>query len=667
MVVLSAKNICKSYGTVEILKDITLHINEGEKVGIVGNNGEGKTTLLNILSGQIDYDSGNIMIPKDITVGYLKQNETFEEDVTLIAYVESLFEEIYQLEEEIQQLADEIAIKSSKGEDVLKILEKYDYLFEKYRKLGGDSYKSEIKGVLNSMAFLEDSYNKKVSSLSGGEKTRLSLACLLLKKPKLLFLDEPTNHLDIGTLKWLEQFLKNYTGTVVLISHDRYFLEQTVNKIYEIENKGIEKYNGKYSFYVQEKMMRRESQLKKYTIQKQEIEKEQELIRKFKERGTEKLAKRAASREKKLSKMDIVEKPKNIDHKIKVQFKELFKSGNDVIKSENLSKAVGYGFEQKTLFTGLNLDIKAGEKICIVGANGIGKTTLLKILIGQLSQDSGKLKVGYNVKFGYYDQEQKTLDDHKTVMEEMKDAYSLYTDREMRNMLARFLFKGEDVFLKVGDLSGGEKSRLSLLKLMLSGANVLVMDEPTNHLDIWSKEIFEEALLDFQGTCIIVSHDRYLLSKIPSKILELAYDGVVEYLGKYDYYMEKKQGVFSDKKYLDDLGKDTISDKGKKDLYNLSQSESRAIKKAENIQSREKQKKEAATLRRKKREKEKLEEDIEQLEKNIEFLDLELCREDKLTDFKFLEECSNKRAENITRLEEITEMWLLLSEELEGN
>ncbi len=665
MIVLSAKNICKSYGTVDILKNVSIHINEGEKVGIVGSNGQGKTTLMNILSGQLDYDSGEISIPKDVSVGYLKQNEKFEEGVTLIEQVESLFSHMYELEEAMEKISLEISEKASKGLETKDLLDKYDGIFEDYRLKGGDSYKSEIKGVLNSMAFWEDTYSKRVSALSGGEKTRLSLACLLLRKPKLLFLDEPTNHLDIGTLKWLEQFLKAYKGTVVLISHDRYFLNQIVDKIYEIENKSIDSYSGNYTFYAEEKKKRIEVQLKHYNLQQEEIAKEQDLIRRFKERGTEKLAKRAKSREKKLDNIKVVEKPIVLDNRMKIKFKELFKSGNDVIKADNLSKSIGIGNEKKTLFENLNLDVKSGEKICIVGANGIGKTTLLKMIIGELTQTSGKLKIGYNVKFGYYDQEQKTLTESKTVMEEMKDAYSLYTDGEMRNMLARFLFRGEDVFLKVGDLSGGEKARLSLLKLMLSGANVLIMDEPTNHLDIWSKEIFEEALLDFEGTAIIVSHDRYLLSKIPDKIIELQQFGATEYLGKYDYYMDKKQGTFSKGNYLEKLGADNISDIEKRRNLSSERQELKLDKKIKSNEQRLKQKEEERERRRKTRQKEKLEEEIEKLEEEIETLDAQLCREDKLTDFEYLQECSSKREKKKNQLEELTENWIILCDELE--
>ena len=549
MIVVSAKDLTKAYGTDVILDKVSFHINKGERVGIVGVNGAGKTTLLKMLTGQLPCESGDFFISGNTQIGYLEQDGGFDSEKTVIEEVNSIFAHFPQMEKEMEELL--AGIEETHDE---RLLERYDELHEKFKNLGGYTYKSEITGILSSMAFSEDSYNKKIASLSGGEKTRLALACLLLRKPDILFLDEPTNHLDIGTLKWLEQYLKSYKGTIVLVSHDRYFLDQTVTRIFEVDNHKLNIYEGNYTFYAAERRKRREAEMRAYEKQKKEIDRQEEMIRRFKQRGTEKLAKRAASREKRLSAMEIMDKPTAQHSKMKLSFKENFQSGKDVLFAEDLSKSFGYGSNSRELFTGVNLDIKRGERICIVGANGTGKTTLLRMLMGDLSCNTGRIRIGHNVQFGYYDQGQQLLNGANTVIDELHDAYKLYTETELRNILGRFLFRGEAVFLRVSSLSGGEKARLALLKLMMSGANVLVLDEPTNHLDIESKEVFEEALLEFPGTCIIVSHDRYFLNRIPTRILELTPQGVENYLGTYDYYVEKKQQqIQSGKKYLESL------------------------------------------------------------------------------------------------------------------
>lgn len=547
MIILSAKDISKTYGTDTILSGISFHVNEGDRVGLVGANGAGKTTLLKILAGEIFSDSGDFFVAKNKDLGFLKQNSGFDHDSDLIEIVEATFSDLIKMEEDLTTLSEDIA---NNGKNTSSLLKQYEALQHEFEDKGGYKYKSEIKGVLSSMAFSEEMYHKKVSTLSGGEKTRLALACLLLQKPDLLLLDEPTNHLDIGMLKWLEQYLKGYKGTIVVISHDRYFLNQVTTRTFEIENHRLTIYEGSYSFYAERKKILQEEAYRKYQAQQQEVNKQEELIRKFKERGTEKLAKRAASREKRLSHLERMEKPQASLGKIKIRFKEEFKSGRDVILAENLSKSFGRGQNRKELFQNVSLDIKRGERVCIVGHNGIGKTTLLKIIMEEILPDSGYLKIGHNVAFGYYDQEQQNLNPENTVLEEVKAAYRLYSDTEMRGILGRFLFLNDMVFVKVGKLSGGEKARLSLVKLMLSGANVLIFDEPTNHLDIGSKEVFEEALLDFPGAVVCISHDRYFLNKVPHRILELESNGITEYLGKYDYYMEKKQNIQSGEQYL---------------------------------------------------------------------------------------------------------------------
>ena len=654
MIVVSAKDLTKAYGTDVILDKVSFHINKGERVGIIGVNGAGKTTLLKMLTGEIPCESGDFFISSDLKTGYLKQDGSFDSEKTVTEEVEAIFSRFPEMEREMEQLTLRMEEASSE-EESHRLIERFDALSERYDREGGYTYKSEITGILSSMAFPAESYNKKISTLSGGERTRLALACLLLKKPDILFLDEPTNHLDIGTLKWLEQYLRGYKGTVVLVSHDRYFLDQTVNRIFEVENRKLHIYEGDYSFYASERRVRREAEMRRYEKQQKEIERQEDMIRRFKQRGTEKLAKRAASREKRLSAMEVMDRPDGGHGRMKLNFKENFQSGRDVIFAEDLSKGFGYGSNRKELFHGVDLDIKRGERVCIVGANGIGKTTLIRMLMGELSSNTGRIKIGHNVQFGYYDQGQQLLDPANTVVGELQDAYRLYSEPELRNILGRFLFRGESVFLNVGDLSGGEKARLALLKLMMSGANVLVLDEPTNHLDIESKEVFEEALLDFPGTCIIVSHDRYFLNRIPTRIIELTKTGIDNYLGTYDYYVEKKQQLIqSGKKYMDDLADSASSgDKNASAMDGISDELSSAEK-------RKLQKEREAEERRLERRKQKLEKDIEQLEEEIKALEEQVGNPEIMTDHEKLAEISTALRQKREKLEEEYEEWLEL-------
>ncbi|MEE0517067.1 MAG: ABC-F family ATP-binding cassette domain-containing protein, partial [Anaerovoracaceae bacterium] len=525
MIVLSASNLTKVYGTDVIIKGVDFHINSGDRIGLVGRNGAGKTTLLNMITGELSSDDGQIFISSGVKIGYLKQRDNFEPENTIIDEIQKVFEQVKQLEEEINRTSDEAAAHPfDEG-----LLHKLDRLQQEYERRGGYTYRSEATGILTSMAFGPETYDKKIKTLSGGEKTRLALAALLLEKPDLLVLDEPTNHLDIGMLKWLEQYLSSYKGSIIIVSHDRYFLNKSVNKIFEIEHHKLKVYDGNYDTFAEKKRQLREAEARAYENQQREIKRQEDIIRHMKERGTEHLAKRARSREKRLDMIERIEKPKNAEGKMKIEFRQDFESGSDVILTENLKKSFVNGESRRILFDHVNMDIKKGEKICIVGRNGIGKTTLLKLIMQELLPDSGRVKIGHNVTFGYYDQGQLLLNPANTVLEEMKETYRLYTDTRMRSLLGRFLFKGDEVFLKVGDLSGGEKARLSLLKLMLGGANTLLLDEPTNHMDIESKEVFEEALSEFPGTALIVSHDRYFLQKIPDRILEITEDGIVEY------------------------------------------------------------------------------------------------------------------------------------------
>lgn len=650
MIILSAKDLTKTYGVDVILQDVSFHINEGDRIGIIGANGAGKTTLLKMLSGELPCDGGDFFLSADTTIGYLKQSDNFNSENTVIEEVEAIFSGIAKMEQDMLELSAEISRRADKGEsgpEVDRMLLRYDQMQEEYRDRGGYSYKSEMNGILSSMAFGEDFYHKKISTLSGGERTRLALACLLLKKPDLLFLDEPTNHLDIGTLKWLEQYLKAYKGTILLVSHDRYFLDQTVTRIFEVENHKLHIYETNYTGYARQKKERREAQMRKYQNQQREIARQEDMIRRFKERGTEKLAKRAASREKRLQAMEREERPEAQRGKMKIQFRQNVKSGNDVLLGEGLGKTFGYGSNERRLFSGADFDIKRGERICITGPNGIGKTTLLKIIMGDLSPTEGRLKIGHNVDFGYYDQEQQLLTGSNTVLEELHDAYRLYTDTELRSILGRFLFQGEQVFLEVGSLSGGEKARLSLLKMMMSGSNVLILDEPTNHLDIESKEVFEDALLEFPGTVIVVSHDRYFLNKIPTRIFELGPEGITPFLGTYNYYVEKKQEIESGKKYLEELAGKEEAPKEKK----LSVSEQRRLKKEEE-----------ARQRRLKRQLAESESAIAEFEDHIAGIEAELCKEEIMTDPVRLAELSEVLDMTKEKLAAEYEKWMELQE-----
>ena len=497
-----------------------------------------------------------------------------------------------------------------------------------------------MTGILTSMACSQADYQKKISELSGGERTRLALAGLLLEKPDILLLDEPTNHLDIDTLRWLEQYLAAYKGTVLIVSHDRYFLDKVVNRIFEVEHKRLYTYKGSYSQYAEQKRIRRESELKAYNNQQREIRRQEDMIRIMMEHNTEHLVKRAQSRVKRLAMLDVLEKPEGDGPKMKFRFKQDFKSGNDVIIAEDLGKTLYDKEPYRHLFSHVNFDIKRGEKICIVGPNGVGKTTLLRMLLGELKPTEGRFKLGTNVAFGYYDQGQQLLHDDLTVIEELRDEYHRYTDTELRSILGRFLFRGEDVFLNVGSLSGGEKARLTLVKLMMSGANTLILDEPTNHMDIESKEVFEEALKDFEGTAIIVSHDRYFLQKIPTRMFELTPEGIKEYLGKYDYYLEKKAQEEEAK---------AMESRGQESFVQTSSKEERANKKAQEAEER-----------RLRREIERLEKDIETKENRVAEIEELMQKPEYLADFTKLTKLSEEMSKLKEDINESYEKWVSL-------
>ncbi len=536
MVVVSASNITKTFGIETILNNVSFNIDENDRIGLVGVNGAGKTTLLKVLTQNMPYDSGKLFISSNISIGYLEQINLFDSNQSVYREMLSVFSQVIALEKELRQLEKNISDISSKNENPDKLLKIYAAKMEIFKEKNGYGYISEVKGVLNGLGFTSDYFDQKVSSLSGGEKTRLSLAKILLLNPQLLLLDEPTNHLDMESLQWLEQYIKTYKGTILVISHDRYFLDQITNRIFELENQTLSIFEGNYSAYLKKKEEMRLQQARVYEKQQKEIKRQEEIISKFKQHGTEKLAKRARSREKQLSHLDLFEKPVNFKDKMNIFFKPVHKSGKDVLFAQNLSKC----YQDKPLFTNIDFDIKSGEKICMIGHNGVGKTTLLKIVLSKINPDQGNIKVGHNVRMGFFDQEQKLLNPYNTIIEEIHNLHRNYTETDIRNILGSFLFKGDDPFKEISVLSGGEKARLSLLKLMLSDSNFLIMDEPTNHLDIESKEVFERALLNYEGTLLIVSHDRFFLNRIPDRIFELTNTGIQTYLGNYDDYIEKK-------------------------------------------------------------------------------------------------------------------------------
>ncbi|MBR2576429.1 MAG: ABC-F type ribosomal protection protein [Firmicutes bacterium] len=639
MTVISAKDIGKAYGIDVILENITFHINEKDRVGLIGLNGAGKTTLLNIIGGELAPDEGTLSMAPGVKLGYLHQNGNFESTNSIYDEFLLLYSDVIAMEARLKEVMDEISEASAKGEDAEALMEEYARLSDEFEKRNGYGYKSEIRGILTALGFGEEDYGKKIDSLSGGEKTRLSLGVLLLKKPDILLLDEPSNHLDIDTLSWLEGQLRSYSGTVILISHDRYFLDRTVTKIFEVENHHLNVYTCNYTDYITRKKEREAAAMKLYEANRREIEKQEEMIRRFKQHGTEKLANRAKSREKKLEKMEVMDRPVQSFDTMKLHFRTLFASGNDVASGEDLSMSFG----ERQLFKNVNFDIKKDERVCLIGPNGIGKTTLLKMLLEQADPDTGVIRLGQNVSIGYYDQEQQMLDPEKTVLEELHSAYRLYTQKELRNILGSFLFRGDDVFKEVKSLSGGEKARLSLLKIMMTGANFLVMDEPTNHLDIPSKEVFEDALLEFPGTLLMVSHDRYFLGKIPTRILELTEEGLTEYLGQYDYYLEKKAQKEA-RNGAETAGAENGGGSGE-------------MTKTQLKELRRKEKEKEQEERRKRKERQQLEERIMELELKINELQEYMCLEEVFTNHEKMWEANRQLKETEAELENCYDLW----------
>ncbi len=645
MLIITGKDISKAYGTDIIFEDVCFGVEKGDRVGIVGANGTGKTTLLGIISGDIEATSGNLYIRNDCNIGYLRQQNHFGGSGTVRSQAEKSFTNLFEMEKKLEQL--QLAITDHESDSFEKDLEEYTRLIEEYERKGGYTYKSELGAMLTHMGFDEEAQNKEISKLSGGERTRLALSCLLLSKPDVLMLDEPTNHLDLHMLEWLEAYLDNYKGTIMVVSHDRYFLDRITNRIFDLGGGTLDAYTGNYSTFLVKREEHLEAMRREYEKQQAEIARQEEMIRRFKQHGTEHLAKRAASREKRLAMIEIKEKPKLKQYKMKLSFEADFKSGGEVLEAEDLSKSYG----GRKLFDHTGLLIRKGERVCIIGDNGIGKTTLLKILMGLEKPDNGYLRIGYNVNFGYYDQGQLLLDENETVLGEMKNAYHLYTDTEMRSLLGRFLFTGDDVFKQVKDLSGGEKAKLSLLKLMLSGANTLVLDEPTNHLDIESKEIVEEALMEFEGTLLIVSHDRYLLNTIPDRILELTEHGLVEYKGKFDYYLEKSGRSFRQQAAEED---NTAAYRGRDEL----ELTRKLIKDSE--AERKAKKQSEAEERRRQRRAESVENRIHEIEAELADIQDAMTLPENSTDPGWMHEMSSRMAELESEVTDLYDEWMEL-------
>lgn len=636
--ILSCNHISKSYGVETILNDCSFFINDNEKAAIVGNNGAGKSTIMKIIMGELSPDDGNVIIGKDKTIGYLAQYQDLGSDTTIYEEVKSVKQNLIDMEQKLLEYEKEMAKVS--GDELSKLIETYTNLEHRFQLLNGYSYKSEIEGVIKGLGFTEDDFNKSVGNLSGGQKTRVALCKLLLEKPDIIMLDEPTNHLDLNSIKWLETYLLNYNGAVLIIAHDRYFLDKIVSKVIEIENHKAHVYSGNYSDFAVKKQELRVATMNAYLKQQSEIKHQEEVIAKLRSYKQEKFYKRAESREKQLEKIDLIEKPEELKNNMTIKLEPDIVSGNDVLSVENLEKSYN-----TLLFKNISFEIKRGEHVAIIGDNGTGKTTILKIINGLVDADSGMIKLGKNVHIGYYDQEQHNLTDENTLFEEIANSYPNMTNTKIRNTLAAFMFTGEDVFKRVSDLSGGEKGRLSLAKLMLSEANLIILDEPTNHLDMASKEILENAINNYTGTVLYVSHDRYFINQTASRILELTNTKLINYLGNYDYYEEKKEeltATFAPKEEKAKAEKTTSSNK----------------------QDYLERKAEAARIRKLKNDISKVEEKIKKYEDRLNELDEMVADPSVSTNSAKLNEIGKEQNEISDKLDKLMEEWEILSDQL---
>ncbi|WP_195336718.1 ABC-F family ATP-binding cassette domain-containing protein [Paraclostridium bifermentans] len=633
MIVLSCNNLNKSFGIDTILENISFTVNEGDKVGIIGVNGTGKTTLFKVLSGIYGYDSGDIYLGKGVEIGYLEQNTNFQSEKTIYEEVLEVFSDLMDMENYIRDLEIKIAEEGSNPNSKIldKLMNEYSQKLELFSELNGYGYKSEVKGILKGLGFSDSDMETPINILSGGEKTRVLLSKLLLKNPSLLLLDEPTNHLDSDAIEWLEVFLKQYKGTVIIISHDRYFLDQVVNRVFEIHNKRLKTYNGNYSKFIELSNVEKELEVKRYEDQQKEIKKQEESIDRLKAYGREKHLKRARSKEKMLDKVDVLDKPDVFRKKASIQFSPSVSSGNDVLQVEDLS--MGYG--ERILFKDINFNIYRGEKVALIGANGIGKSTLFKIIMNEIIPLTGTAKLGANVHVDYFHQEQKTLNLDNTIIDEIWNDHPNLNQTTLRNMLGSFLFEDEEVFKKISTLSGGERARVAILKLILSNSNFLLLDEPTNHLDIDSKEVLEEALLNYTGTLFTISHDRYFLNTVVDKILVLDSEGITEYLGNYDYYMDKK--------------KQTI------EMNTIETTEEKTKTQLKDEKRKEREQRELEKKARVKRQ--NIEKEIEEIELEIEELNVLMCQEEIYSNPEKSKQVSQNKTSLEDKLNNLYEEW----------
>lgn len=645
--ILQCSHICKSFATDVVLDDVSFHINDNEKAAIVGVNGSGKSTLLKIIVGKSGYDSGDIIIKKEATVGYLAQNQEFESGESIIEEMQTAKPEVKILEKKMHELSDRM--NSASGDELDSLIRQYDNTRHRFEQLDGYSYESEINGVLKGLGFEDNDFTKPISKLSGGQKTRVALAKMLLQAPDLIILDEPTNHLDMNSIHWLEGYLAGYKGAVLIVAHDRYFLDKIVTKVVELRQTHSTVFSGNYSDYSIKRQALLDSLMKQYMNQQAEIKHQEEVITKLRSFNREKSIKRAESRQKMLDKMDRIEKPIEENTQMHLLFTPKIQSGNDVLTVKNLSKSFG----TLSLFSDIAFEVKRGEKVAIIGDNGTGKTTILKMINKMLAPDTGSITLGTNVQIAYYDQEHQVLHMEKTLFEEIQDTYPTMTNTQIRNMLAAFLFTEDDVFKKIKNLSGGERGRVSLAKLMLSDANFLILDEPTNHLDIDSKEILENAINNFEGTVLYVSHDRFFINKTATRILDLTKHQIVNYVGNYDYYLEKKED--NERAQLNDtIIAAASSDNTVSASANTPEGQNAT---SDTKLSWKQQKEEQARLRKLENEVKKIEAEIEKLENENEELTELLQTDEVSTNSVKLQEISSKIEKNTNRLEELMERW----------
>ena len=642
--ILSCQNISKAFVENQVLKNVSFHIEDHEKAAIVGINGAGKTTLLRIIVGEMTPDDGQVVLAKDKTLGYLAQNSTVDTSHTIYEELLSVKADLLRLEEKIRECENNM--KHADGDALEELMKQYTSLTHAFETGGGYLYRSELVGVLKGLGFTEDEFSKPVATLSGGQKTRVALGRLLLQNPDLIILDEPTNHLDMNSIAWLETYLLNYKGAVLIVSHDRYFLDRIAGKVIEIDQSKATTFMGNYSDYAVKKEQLRIAAWNAYMNQQREIKHQEEVIEKLKSFNREKSIKRAESREKMLDKIEVIEKPSEVRTDMKLTLTPRILSGNDVLTVEHLAKS----FDSHKLFADVNFEIKRGEHVAIIGDNGSGKTTLLKILNGLVPADQGTFRLGSNVEIGYYDQEHHVLHSEKTLFEEISDDYPYLNNTQIRNVLAAFLFTGEDVFKRITDLSGGERGRVSLAKLVLSNANFLILDEPTNHLDIMSKEILEDALNGYEGTILYVSHDRYFINRTAHRILDLTEGQFVSYVGNYDYYLEKHDTVMA----AIEASAPQSADADNTVAAKAAESEVKLDWKA--------QKEEQARLRKKENNLKKCEEKIAELEARISEIDTEMSDPTIGTQVAKLQELSKEQTSCQEQLEKLYEQWEELAE-----